>query len=127
MLRRNGFTLIELMIVVVIIGILAAIAVPLFANSARSSREAEAKPLLRQIYTLEQRYLARTGAYTADMALLEGGATLAISGRYFTYSLAAHASGFCIAATPSAAGVTAGLDPQSMDANRNFYESATCS
>jgi type IV pilus assembly protein PilE len=127
MRRPNGFTLIELMIVVVVIGILAAIAVPKFTNSVRSSKEAEAKSLLRQIFTLEERYKARTDSYTTDIALLEGGAALTTSGRYFTYGVIAHGSGFCITASPTAEGTAASLDPQSMDANRNFYESGNCS
>jgi prepilin-type N-terminal cleavage/methylation domain-containing protein len=127
MRHRNGFTLIELMIVVVVIGILAGLAIPRFMNVSRSSKEAEAKPLLRQIYTLEERYHARTDSYTLDISLLEGGAGLATGGRYFTYGLAAHASGFCVTATPSAQGVAAGLGAQSMDASRNFYESGNCS
>ena len=124
---RNGFTLIELMIVVVVVGILAGLAIPRFMNVSRSSKEAEAKPLLRQIYTLEERHHARTDSYTLDISLLEGGAGLATSGRYFSYGLAAHASGFCVTATPSAQGVAAGVDAQSMDANRNYYESGDCS
>jgi type IV pilus assembly protein PilE len=124
---RNGFTLIELMIVVVVIGILAGFAIPRFMSVTRSSKEAEAKPLMRQIYTLEERYHARTDAFTLDITLLEGGAGLVNSGRYFSYGLAAHASGFCITATPTAAGTAAGVDPQSMDAARNFYDNGTCS
>ena len=127
MRQRNGFTLIELMVVVVVIGILASLAIPLYRDYTRSSKEAEAKSLLRQIYTLEERYQARTDSYTLDLALLEGGAGLATSGRYFTYGLAAHGSGFCITAAPNAQGTESGLDPQSMDANRNFYESGNCS
>ena len=127
MRARNGFTLIELMVVVVVIGILASLAIPFYRSYTRGSKEAEAKPLLRQIYTLEQRYQARTGSYTLDLAQLEGGAGLATSGRYFSYGVIAHASGFCVTASPSAEGTAAGLSPQSLDANLNFYESGTCS
>ncbi|MFC1538635.1 type IV pilin protein [Candidatus Latescibacterota bacterium] len=66
-IRKNekGFTLVELMIVVVIIGILASIAIPKFTALISKTKVTEAKIMLKQIIDLEKTSYMSTNAYTA--------------------------------------------------------------
>lgn len=66
--KQKGFTLIELMIVVAIIGILAAVAIPQFANYQRKSKTSEAKINLAAIATSEEAYNAEFDDYMACTA-----------------------------------------------------------
>ena len=61
--KREGFTLIELMIVVAIIGILAAIAIPNFIKFQLRSKAGESKVNLAAIRTAEESYFAEAGTY----------------------------------------------------------------
>ena len=61
--KQEGFTLIELMIVVAIIGILAAIAIPNFLQYQMKSRQSEAKTNLQAIKTSEVSFQAERGCF----------------------------------------------------------------
>ena len=60
---ESGFTLIEVLIVLVIIGILAGLAIPRYVGATSKAKQVEAKQLLRQIYTMEQSYRLEHDAY----------------------------------------------------------------
>jgi type IV pilus assembly protein PilA len=66
--RNNGFTLIELVLVVAIIATLAAIAVPSYNQVQRSANEASAIGSLRTISTVLEQYRLRTAEYPATLA-----------------------------------------------------------
>ena len=78
--NRKGFTLIELMIVVVIIGILAALAIPRFMQATTKSKQSEAKQLLKQIYTMQRAYRQETGAYGCAGEIKAAGEVFAVIG-----------------------------------------------
>jgi prepilin-type N-terminal cleavage/methylation domain-containing protein len=69
--KRSGFTLVELAVVIVIIGVLAAFGVPRFLKSVERSKAAEAFAYLSAVRAAQERYQARQGTYAADLTNLD--------------------------------------------------------
>ena len=79
MKQRKGFTLIELMIVVAIIGILAAIAIPNFLRFQLKAKSSEGKTNLAAIRTAEQSYYSEFGIYvSAGVSPVDNGQNLKV-------------------------------------------------
>ena len=64
--NRKGFTLVELAVVIVIIGVLAAFGVPQFLKSVERSKAAEAFNYLSAVRAAQERYIAQQGVYCDD-------------------------------------------------------------
>lgn len=65
--NESGFSLIELMIAIVIIGILATIAVPKYLSVTRKAKETEAKMMLSQLHSLEENYYHENDVYSSNL------------------------------------------------------------
>jgi prepilin-type N-terminal cleavage/methylation domain-containing protein len=69
--NRKGFTLVELAVVIVIIGVLAAFGVPKFLKSVERSKAAEAFQYLAAVRSAQERYIAQNGVYSTDLTQLD--------------------------------------------------------
>lgn len=68
--KRKGFTLIELMIVVAIIGILAAIAIPQFASYRQRAQDSAAQSALKNLATAQEDYYVQNETYAQALGSL---------------------------------------------------------
>ena len=101
--NQKGFTLIELMIVIAIIGILAAIAIPNFLKYQLKAKTTEAKVSLSAIRTSQEAYKAENDIYLACAVSTSGGLTAATTaGQKGVFAIPVAGAGFdAIGWTPS--------------------------
>src|SRR5688572_24963183 len=111
MKKEQGFTLIELMIVVAIIAIIAAIAIPSLLNARKAGNEASAISSMRTLCTVNQQYRTRFQTYAGSLANLS--ATNYIDGVLgagtksgYTFTYAGALNTFTVSSVPATAGTT---------------------
>jgi prepilin-type N-terminal cleavage/methylation domain-containing protein len=113
--REKGFSLVELTIVVSIIGVLAALAIPTFMSSSAKAKQNEAQLILKQIYEMQHTYRQEKDTYypgDGSTIVVQPGETIgplfvevASSARY-SYSITGNRTSFtATAGTKSATGL----------------------
>lgn len=85
-MRRKGVTLLELLMVVVIIGILGAVAIPQYVRLAERARQVEARDILTAIRSSEARFMGQRNTYAAltDLDFDSSGTAMMGALRYFS-------------------------------------------
>ena len=109
--HMRGVTLIELMIVVVVVSILAAIAFPNYQEFTARAKRNEARAALLQLATNQERFYLNNNTFTQDMTALGFSATpvwTTDSGYYTVQVTAADATNFSATATYQHGGSEAG-------------------
>lgn len=101
--RQDGFTLVELMVVVAIIGLLSAVAIPNFQKYQARSKTAEAKLQLAAIYTAEASFFADYNIYHTCLNYMGYNPAEEVTSRYY-------ATGFSVAGTLDATAYTSAVN-----------------
>lgn len=109
---KKGFTLLELVIVIIIIGVLASLGFIQYTRMVERGRTSEAKAMLGTIRTAEQGYYLERGVYTAaldELAVEVVPAGICDAEYYFSYSVAVAGPTFIATANRCTVG---GKEPQ---------------
>ena len=101
-LLEKGFTLVELMIVIVIVGILSAIALPNFLNQTKKAAATEAKQQVSSIFKQAHTYVLEKGSLgtvDSDCSDYAGTLTTVAEGAGYSYACAGTQTAFTVTAT----------------------------
>ncbi|MBS0287745.1 MAG: type IV pilin protein [Proteobacteria bacterium] len=101
--RIKGFNLIELMIVLVIVGILAAIAYPAYTDHMIATRRSDGQAALLNLSALMEHYFTENNTYVGATPTALGVTSASQQGYYTVAVSAASATGFTLTATPAGA------------------------
>jgi len=105
-----AFTLVELLIVMIIVGVLAAIAAPMMQSNVNRAKRSEAVAALGAIRTAARSYYVEYGVYPSSITNLNSKGLVNqsdLNGKYYNYSnYRANSAGNVYAYTPTNAGVT---------------------
>jgi type IV pilus assembly protein PilE len=101
--QGRGFTIIELMIVMVIIAVLATIAYPSFIEQVRKGRRADAVASLNRIMQAQERWRANNATYSTDLSNAGLNVAAPSSGYYTLQVTSATATGYTAVATAAGA------------------------
>ena len=126
--RQAGITLIELMMVLTIVGILGAIAVPSYTQYTKRAHRTDAKAALMRLAANQERFYIQNHTYGADVTALGFPTALSEHGAYAIAVTAADASSFSATATPVAGGdfdQTSDADCTSFTFNSSGAKTAT--
>ena len=102
---KRGFTLIELIVVIIIVGILASVGMTQYTKVVEKGRAAEARLILGSLRTAEIAENVENGAYTTVAGLGVAAPTSCTTTHYFSYSCAS-ATGTCTATRCTTGGKT---------------------
>ncbi len=106
MKKEKGLTLIELLIVILIVGVLAAVAIPTYTGYMQRARRADAKTALEQVRAAQEMWRAEKGGYSTDATGVQlrntmGAPSTTISPFYnWSYSGVPSATAFAVQAVP---------------------------
>ncbi|MCX5687432.1 MAG: type IV pilin protein [Candidatus Omnitrophica bacterium] len=103
-MNRKGFTLVEVLIVVIIIGILAAIGIPQFSASIERAKGGEAKAGLGHIQTGEKVYFAQNEVYTTTTTDLD----ISLAPTYWSFTITTSGDTYTATASRIGSGSYAG-------------------